>query len=103
MPCPPAAKTRGDAVAPISGRPSGVHGRGPTHSKVRASRSASRSSGRAASTIASIRRGSSLASGLRNSIIPATRSRSPSGVQATRCAGKYTGPAGTCAIGTLKL
>src|SRR5690606_25441293 len=32
MPWPPAAKTRGDLVAPMSGRPSVVQGREPTHS-----------------------------------------------------------------------
>src|SRR5690606_31409742 len=88
MPWPPAAKTRGDLVAPMSGRPSVVQGREPTHSSWRAFRSAPVSSGRAASAMALIRRESSGASGLRNSIIPATRSRSPSGVQATRWAGK---------------
>ena len=92
MPWPPATKTRGEVVPPISGSPSDVHGRDPTHSSCRRSRSTPLSSGRAASTIASMRRGSSAASGERNSIIPATRSRGPSevvsGVHATRCAGK---------------
>ena len=72
-------------MAPMSGRPSTVHGREPTHSSWRWSRSAPLSSGRAASTMAWMRRWSSAASGLRNSIMPATRRRSPTGVHATRC------------------
>src|SRR5690606_12605301 len=39
MPCPPAAYSPGTEVAPISGRPSAVTGRGPTHSSLRADRS----------------------------------------------------------------
>ena len=88
MPCPPATNTRGAAVGPTSGRPSGVHGRDPTHSSRRSSRSTPARNGRTASTTAAIRRGSRASPGRRNSIIPATRSRSPKGVQATRCRGK---------------
>ncbi len=88
MPWPPATKTFELFVAPMSGSPSAVHGREPTHSSWRWSRSAPLRSGRAASTMAWMRRWSSAASGLRNSIMPATRSRSPTGVQATRAAGK---------------
>jgi hypothetical protein len=84
----------GDAVAPSSGSPSGVQGREPTHSLRRSSRSTPVRNGRAASTIARMRRGSRGSPGRRNSIIPATRSRSPSGVHATRWLGKYSGPRG---------
>ena len=53
--------------------------------------------------IAVIRRGSSGSPGRRNSIIPATLNRPPSGVSATRWVGKYNGPSGIRSTGTLKL
>ena len=78
----------GERVAPMRGSPSVVHGRDPTHSSSRASRSAPWRNGRAAAAMAWTRRSSRRASGERNSIIPATRKRSPSGVHATRWAGR---------------
>ena len=103
MPCPPATNTRGDAEAPSKGSPSAVHGREPTHSFHRSSRSTPVRKGRTESTIAVIRRGSSGSPGRRNSINPATLNRPPSGVSATRWVGKYNGPSGIRSTGTLKL
>ncbi len=59
MPWPPAMNTRGSVDCPISGSPSAVHGRAPTHSSSRWSRWAPASGPDAASRSTRMRRGSS--------------------------------------------
>jgi hypothetical protein len=104
MPWPPATKTRSAAVRPISGRPSGVTGREPTHSSTRRSGRASASIGHTASAISSIRRARSAAPGGRSSMIPAILTLpSGRGVQASRAGGKYNGPRGGRPAGIAKL
>lgn len=95
MPCPPAANTRGELVGPTRGSPSGVHGREPTHSSWRSSRSTprrtasrrSRSPARAAGRGA--RRGRGTPSCRRSAAAPPAvcrRHAGPAGIPARRAA-----------------
>src|SRR5699024_8448456 len=88
MPWPPATGRPGTRVGPTSGNPSAETGRGPTHSSLRLFRSTPSKEGAALRAIAETRARCKGASGEVNSMVPATRSPSFSGVQATLASGR---------------
>ncbi len=104
MLCPAATNTqRWPGSRPIAGSPSGVIGRGPTHSSRRAAQSTPDRYGRAAAAIAVTRRGSNRSWSVSNSMVPAIRSASPNGFTATCASPRCTSLLGGFAAGTVKL